>query len=173
MSRYTELVAVIWGSMEDEVERLVRGWRRVLPTVDVSPLEVLSRVSRLARYLDRQRTVIFARHDLEIWSFDVLSALRRAASPPHLSPGQLLAQNLVTSGTMTNRLEERGLLRRRQDPLDARSVRVGITPAGRRCVDKALADLVSREHALLASLNADERSVLSGLLNRVVAPLDE
>ena len=162
--------------MEDEVERLVRGWRRVLPAVDVSPLEVLSRVSRLARYLDRHRTVIFARHDLEIWSFDVLSALRRATSPAHLSPGQLLAQNLVTSGTMTNRLdrlEERGLVRRRQDPLDARSVRVGITPAGRRCVDKALADLVSREHALLASLNADELSVLSGLLNRVVAPLDE
>jgi DNA-binding MarR family transcriptional regulator len=176
MSRYTEGVAVRWGRMEDEVERLVRGWRRVLPAVDVSPLEVLSRVSRLARYLDRHRTVIFARHDLEIWSFDVLSALRRATSPAHLSPGQLLAQNLVTSGTMTNRLnrlEERGLVRRRQDPLDARSVRVGITPAGRRCVDKALADLVSREHALLASLNAAELSVLSGLLNRVVAPLDE
>ncbi len=164
------------GSMEDEVERLVRGWRRVLPAVDVSPLEVLSRVSRLARYLDRQRSVIFARHDLERWSFDVLSALRRASSPPHLSPGQLLAQNLVTSGTMTNRLdrlEERGLVRRRQDPLDARSVRVGITAAGRRCVDKALADLVSREHDLLAALNAEELTVLSGLLNRIVAPLDE
>ena len=72
--------------MEDEVDRLVRGWRRVLPEVDVCPLEVLSRISRLARYLDRQRSVIFARHDLEIWSFDVLSALRRAAAPPNLSP---------------------------------------------------------------------------------------
>ena len=105
--------------MEDEVDRLLRGWRRALPEVDVSPLEVLSRVSRLARYLDRQRSVIFARHDLEIWSFDVLSALRRAAAPPHLSPGQLLAQTLVTSGTMTNRLdrlEERGLVRRTSGP---------------------------------------------------------
>ena len=104
--------------MEDEVDRLLGGWRRVLPNVDVSPLEVLSRVSRLARYLDRQRTVIFARHDLEIWSFDVLSALRRASGPSNLSPGQLLAQTLVTSGTMTNRLdrlEERGLVRRQQD----------------------------------------------------------
>ena len=68
--------------MEDEVDRLVRGWRRALPEVDVSPLEVLSRVSRLARHLDRQRTVVLARHDLEIWSFDVLSALRRAEAPP-------------------------------------------------------------------------------------------
>ncbi len=108
--------------MEDEVDRLVKGWSRALPEVDVSPLEVLSRVSRLARHLDRQRSIVFARHDLEIWSFDVLSALRRAAAPPHLSPGQLLAQTLVTSGTMTNRLDHLegwGLVRRRPDPSDA------------------------------------------------------
>src|SRR5271169_5935395 len=114
-------------AMEDEVDRLLRGWRRVLPDVDVSPLEVLSRISRLARYLDRQRSVIFARHDLEIWSFDVLAALRRSEPPHRLSPGQLLAQTLVTSGTMTNRLdhlESRGLVRRRPDSSDARSVRV-------------------------------------------------
>lgn len=161
--------------MEDEVDRLLRGWRRVLPDVDVSPLEVLSRVSRLARYLDRQRTVIFARHDLEIWSFDVLSALRRASSPPNLSPGQLLAQTLVTSGTMTNRLdrlEERGLVRRHQDSADARSVRVQITAAGRKCVDGALVDLVEREHAILASLSFDDRNALAELLHRVIAPFD-
>ena len=161
--------------MEDEVDRLLRGWRRVLPAVDVSPLEVLSRVSRLTRYLDRQRSVIFARHDLEIWSFDVLSALRRASAPPSLSPGQLMAQTLVTSGTMTNRLdrlEERGLVRRQQDSVDARSVRVQITAAGRKCVDRALTDLVEREHAILASLSADDRQTLGDLLRRVVAPFD-
>ena len=58
------------------------GWRRALPEVDVSPLEVLSRVTRLARHLDRQRTVVFARHDLETWTFDVLSALREPIGPP-------------------------------------------------------------------------------------------
>jgi DNA-binding MarR family transcriptional regulator len=161
--------------MEDEVDRLVRGWRRALPDVDVTPLEVLSRVSRLARHLDRQRTVVFARHDLEIWSFDVLSALRRADAPHHLSPGQLLGQTLVTSGTMTNRLdhlERRGLVRRRPDPVDARSVRVQLTAAGRKRVDGALADLVEREHAILGILDVTERTVLSGLLRRVVAPFD-
>jgi DNA-binding MarR family transcriptional regulator len=161
--------------MEDEVDRLVRGWRRALPDVDVTPLEVLSRVSRLARHLDRQRTVVFARHDLEIWSFDVLSALRRTDAPHHLSPGQLLAQTMVTSGTMTNRLdhlEGRGLVRRRPDPTDARSVRVQLTAAGRKRVDAALADLVEREHAILGILDDGERAVLSGLLRRVVAPFD-
>jgi DNA-binding MarR family transcriptional regulator len=162
--------------MEDEVDRLLRGWRKALPEVDVSPLEVLSRVTRLGRHLDRQRTVVFARHDLETWSFDVLSALRRATDPPHLSPGQLLAQTLVTSGTMTNRLdhlEQRGLVRRRPDTTDARSVRVQITTLGKRRVDAALKDLVDRENAILSSLDEPERAVLAGLLRRVIAPFDE
>jgi len=160
--------------MEDEVERLVAGWRRALPELDVSPLEVLSRVTRLARHLDRQRTIVFARHELETWTFDVLSALRRADGE-QLSPGQLLAQTLVTSGTMTNRidrLEERGLVRRRPDPSDARSVRVQLTAAGRRRVEAALTDLAARENAILGSLDRAERASLAALLRRVVAPFD-
>jgi DNA-binding MarR family transcriptional regulator len=162
--------------MEDEVDRLVAGWRRALPDVDVSPLEVLSRVSRLARHLDRQRTTVLARHDLEIWTFDVLAALRRSNPPHQLSPGQLMAQTLVASGTMTNRidhLERRGLVRRRPDPGDARSVRVQLTPAGRRRVDEALKDLVARENAILGTLDTGGRTRLADLLRRVVAPFDE
>jgi DNA-binding MarR family transcriptional regulator len=162
-------------TMEDEVDRLVEGWRRAQPDVDVSPLEVLSRVTRLARHLERQRAVVFARHDMETWSFDVLSALRRSDPPHDLSPGQLLAQTMVTSGTMTNRLdhlEQRRLVRRRPDLGDARSVRVQLTAAGRKRVDLALRDLVAREDALLGTLDASQRSALAGLLRQVVAPLD-
>lgn len=157
------------------MDRLVEGWRRALPDVDVSPLEVLSRVSRLARHLERQRSAVFARHDLETWTFDVLSALRRTTPGGELSPGQLLAQTLVTSGTMTNRidrLEERGLVRRRPDPHDARGIRVQITAAGRRRVDAAMRDLVAREQAILGALDAGERATLAALLRRVVAPFD-
>jgi DNA-binding MarR family transcriptional regulator len=125
--------------------------------------------------LERQRSVVFARHDLETWTFDVLSALRRAGPPHELSPGQLLAQTLVTSGTMTNRLnhlEQRGLVRRRPDSRDARSIRVRLTAHGRRKVDRALQDLVVREDALLGGLGDDQRSVLATLLKVVVAPFD-
>jgi DNA-binding MarR family transcriptional regulator len=160
--------------VRDEVDRLLGGWKEALPDLDVSPLEVLSRVTRLARHLDRQRTTVFARHDLETWTFDVLSALRRAPGG-QLSPGQLVAQTLVTSGTMTNRidrLEERGLVRRRPDPGDARSVRVQLTAAGRRRVEAAIRDLVTRENAILGTLTDAERAELAGLLRRVVAPFD-
>jgi DNA-binding MarR family transcriptional regulator len=161
--------------MQDEVDRIVDGWRQARPDLDVSPLEVLSRVTRLARHLELQRNAVFARHDLETWTFDVLSALRRAQPHQELSPGQLLAQTLVTSGTMTNRidrLEARGLVRRRPDPADARSVRVRITAAGVRKVDAALADLVAREHAILGALDPHERALLAATLRTVVAPFD-
>jgi DNA-binding MarR family transcriptional regulator len=161
--------------MQAEVERIVEGWQRAMPTVDVSPLEVWSRVTRLAQHLHRQRTTIFARHELETWSFDVLSALRRSDPPHELSPSQLLAQTLVTSGTMTNRLrhlEDRGLIRRRPDPTDARSVRIRLTAAGQRRVDSALTDLVAREDELLDGLDSSMREQLAALLKIVVTPFD-
>ena len=161
--------------LRDEVDDLVTAWRAQRPDLDVEPMQVLSRISRLARHLDIARRGAFAEHELESWEFDVLSALRRADPPHQLSPGQLLAQTLVTSGTMTNRidrLEERGLVRRRPDPADARSVRVQLTAAGRRRVDGALRDLVAREDAILGTLDSTERAALAGLLRRVVAPFD-
>ena len=99
----------------DEVDRILKAWARETPDLDVSPLRVLSRVSRLARYLDFARREAFARHNLDTWEFDVLAALRREGAPYELSPGQLIQQTLSTSGTMTNRIDrlaERGLVER-------------------------------------------------------------
>ncbi len=134
--------------MEDEVDRLIQAWQRERPDLDVAPMAVLSRVTRLARHLDRARRQAFETHGLEPWEFDVLAALRRAGAPYRLSPGRLLKETLVTSGTMTNRVDRlasRGLVERgprahpaglaqrgraapdRQDPAGSR-------PALRRCL---------------------------------------
>lgn len=160
----------------DEVDRLVAAWARERPDLDVRPLDVLSRVTRLARHLDRARRTAFAAHGLDTWEFDVLAALRRAGEPYSLSPGQLVAQTMVTSGTMTNRvdrLQERGLVERIPDTTDRRSVRVQLTPEGRDLVDAALADLLDRERALLRSLSRADQRTLSALLRRLVAPFDQ
>lgn len=163
-------------SAQDEVDRLVTAWRRELPDLDVSPFEVLSRVTRLARHLDRARRLVFATHDLESWEFDVLTALRRAGTPYELSPGRLLTQTLVTSGTMTNRIDRlaaKDLVERRPDPADRRGVRVRLTAKGRDRVDTALADLLAHERELLAGLPAADRDQLAGLLRRLLGPFDE
>ena len=66
----------------DEVDRLVAAWRRERPDLDVTPMEVLSRITRLARHLDRRRAAAFSAHGLESWEFDVLAALRRVGRRP-------------------------------------------------------------------------------------------
>lgn len=161
--------------MTDEVDRIVEAWRRERPDLDVAPLAVLSRVSRLARHLDLARRTAFARHDLELWEFDVLSALRRAGEPYQLSPGTLVTQTLVTSGTMTNRIDRltaRGLVERLPAPSDRRGVLVRLTPAGRARVDAALEDLLRVERSLLAELPDAERERLADLLRVLVSPFD-
>jgi DNA-binding MarR family transcriptional regulator len=160
----------------DEVDRIVDAWRRERPDLDVEPLAVFSRISRLARHLDRARRGAFARHELETWEFDVLSALRRSGDPYRLSPGRLVAQTLVTSGTMTNRidrLEHRGLVERHRSPEDRRGVLVQLTAAGRARVDAAMSDLLDVESAVLAALPAAERPGLAALLRTLGAQFDE
>lgn len=159
----------------DDVDEVVSAWRRERPDLDVTPLEVLSRVSRLARRLDLARGSAFAEHHLESWAFDVLSALRRAGEPYELSPGQLVQQTLVTSGTMTNRvdrLERQGWVERRPDPGDRRGVLVRLTAVGRDVVDAAMANLIEQEKALLLELSAPEQGQLATLLRRLLAPLE-
>lgn len=155
----------------DEVDAIVAAWKRERPDVDVSAMQVLSRVSRLARHLDRARKQAFAAHELETWEFDVLAALRRAGSPYQLSPGRLVAETLVTSGTMTNRVDRlvaRGLVERQPDPNDRRGVLVSLTTVGRRRVDAALDELLAHERSLLAALEPDDAARLADAL-RVLA----
>jgi DNA-binding MarR family transcriptional regulator len=159
----------------DEVDGLVDAWRRERPDLDVEPLEVLSRVSRLARHLDLARREAFATHDLEPWEFDVLAALRREGPPYALSPGRLLQVTLVTSGTMTNRIDRlaaKGLVDRVPDPNDGRGVQVVLSDEGRTRVDGALTDLLAQERAILSALAVPDRDRLADLLRRLTLPFD-
>lgn len=159
----------------DDVDRLISAWRRERPDVDVSPMHVLSRVTRLALHLDRARKEAFADHGLEPSEFDVLSALRRSGDPGQLSPGQLVQETLVTSGTMTNRVDRlvtKGLVERRPDPADRRGVQVRLTPSGREAVDGALDALIARERDLLAALSPSEAEGLANALRRLSHPFD-
>lgn len=159
----------------DEVDRIVAAWGAQRPDLDFSPLEVLSRVDRLSRHLDRARREVFRRGDLESWEWDVLSALRRAGAPYQLSPKQLLQQTFVSSGTMTNRIDRlvgRRLVRREADPGDGRSVLVTLTDEGRVRVDAAITRLVDAEQELLGALSRAEHERLTVLLRKLSLSFD-
>jgi DNA-binding MarR family transcriptional regulator len=163
-------------STPDEVDRIVDAWQQERPDLDVAPLQVLSRVSRLARHLDIARREAFAVNDLEPGEFDVLAALRRNGKPYALTPSALISQNLVTSGTMTNRidrLESKNLVARLPDPTDGRGVLVQLTQSGKTAVDRALEELLSREKQLLATVSKVDREKLANVLRDIVLPFDE
>ncbi len=151
--------------MRDEVDELVEAWEREREDLDLAPVAVFSRISRLARHLDLARRQAFTKHGIESWEFDVLSALRRSGPPYELSPGRLLRETLVTSGTMTNRVDRlagRGLVERSPDPADRRGVIVRLTPEGKAAVDGAFAALLEAERELLADLPARDQQRLAG-----------
>jgi DNA-binding MarR family transcriptional regulator len=146
--------------MTDEVDEIVAGWSTVRPDLDLEPLQVLSRVRRLAQVLDDHRDQAFAEHGLAAHEFDVLAALRRSGTQAELTPGQLLEATHVTSGTMTNRLDRlvaRKLIAKRPHPQDGRQTLVRLTAAGRRRVDGALEELLAYERGLIDHLTDRDR----------------
>src|SRR3954454_10838154 len=158
--------------MRDEVDELLEAWGRERDELDLAPVAVFSRVSRLARRLELARRDAYATHGIEQWEFDVLAALRRAGAPYELSPGRLLRETLVTSGTMTNRVDRlsaRGLVERYPDPDDRRGVIVRLTGEGRTAVDGAFTALLDAERALLEVLPERDRKRLASLLRGLLA----
>ncbi|RFA09839.1 MarR family transcriptional regulator [Subtercola boreus] len=154
----------------DSVDAIVDAWKRERPDLDFAPLQVLSRVWRLSRHLDRARRTSFGTSELDSWEFDVLSALRRAGSPYQLSPKALLEETLVSSGTMTNRIDRlvsRGLVERRTSPKDGRGILVTMTPDGLARVDRAIDELVINETQLLSGLSKPDQERLAGLLRKL------
>nr|WP_269809729.1 MarR family transcriptional regulator [Kineosporia rhizophila] len=112
---------------------------------------------------------------METWEFDVLSALRRSGDPYQLSPGQLTGLTMVTSGTMTNRIDRlagRGLVRRLPDPADGRGVMVRLETEGRVVTDAALADLLEVERSVLKALDGGEHDRLAQLLRDLLTAFD-
>jgi DNA-binding MarR family transcriptional regulator len=159
----------------DEVDRIVDAWSRERTDLDFSPLQVLSRVGRLSRHLERARRTAFAASGLESWEFDVLSALRRAGTPYQLSPKALLQQTLVSSGTMTNRIDrlvERQLVERLPAPDDGRGVLVVMTTLGQERVDRAISELLVGEAELLDGLSAVDQEKLASLLRKLSLDFD-
>ncbi len=159
----------------DHVDKILAQWRRERPDLDVSAMGLLGRFTRLRTHLGREIEKTFTDHGLTSASFDVLAALRRSGPPFQLSPGDLLATTMVTSGTMTNRidqLEKAGLVERLDNPDDRRGVIIALTSEGLKRVDAAVSAHVANQHRLLSELSPQEREALDALLRKLLAAFE-
>ncbi|MFB9311562.1 MarR family winged helix-turn-helix transcriptional regulator [Nocardioides plantarum] len=159
----------------DHVGRILEQWRVERPDLDMSPLGIIGRLHRLADRLDAELRVVFAQAGLTDGDFDVLASLRRAGAPYELTPGELGASTMITSGAVTKRVDRliaQGYVDRYVSADDARSRRVRLTEAGVALIDDLVPRHVANEHRLLAGFTAQERAVLAGLLESWGRTLD-
>ena len=158
----------------DRIDELVAQWGEERPDLDTEVMAVIARLLAVGELVGRRIDRSAAEHGLDRGQGDVLFTLRRAGAPYRLSPTQLAASLLVTSGTMTNRLDrlqQRGLIQRVPNPRDRRGTDVRLTAAGVRLADELVSAHVANEQELLAPLSARERDQLVRITRKLFAHL--
>ncbi|GAA3069844.1 MarR family winged helix-turn-helix transcriptional regulator [Streptosporangium carneum] len=162
--------------MADHVDRVLEQWAAQRPDLDVSPMAVIGRLSRLSRLIGAELRQTFSAHDLDAASFDVLATLRRSGPRHSLTPAELMRASMVTSGAVTQRLDRlqaRGLVTRTPSETDGRVVHVALTDEGRALIDRALPDHVDTENRLLAALTPARRDALADELRSLLESLGD
>ncbi|MEV4311286.1 MarR family transcriptional regulator [Actinocrispum sp. NPDC049592] len=162
--------------MRDAVDTIIDQWRAERPDLDPRPMGVTVRAARLAALLERGMDDTLAGHGLAGWEFEVLASLRRNGSPFEMTVGQLLATMMISSGTMTHRLdrlEKRRLVVRAKDPHDRRGIRVRLTADGRELADEVVGTHLNRERELIAGLDVEGQQQLAELLRKLLLSLND
>ncbi|MFD6916149.1 MarR family winged helix-turn-helix transcriptional regulator [Streptomyces virginiae] len=132
--------------MSDAVDAIVGQWTAERPDLGAGlwPVEVVARIQRMTRVIDKQQKAFAAEHDLEVGELDILFTLCRSGPPYALTAGALIPAAMVTSGAITNRIdrmEAKGLVERVRDGRDRRTVRIRLTEQS-----LALTQLMITEH---------------------------
>jgi DNA-binding MarR family transcriptional regulator len=158
----------------DQIDALVGQWAGERPDLDLETMATVARVMEVARAIEARIKEMAREYGVDLAEGDVLFTLRRSGPPYRRSPSEISAALLVSSGTLTSRLdrlEGKGLIRRVPHPSDRRSTQVELTEVGRRAVDAAISRHVANEQEMLETLSAREREQLDRLHRKLLAHL--
>ena len=159
----------------DSVDAILEQWRRERPDLEISPMGPIGRLKRCAALLQRKLDKKFSEFGMTNWEFDVLATLRRSGAPYCLAPTALFAALMITSGTMTHRLqrlEAAGWVERIPNRTDARSMLVQLTPAGLDLIDRAVEAHVENEREILTLIKPDALASLDERLAELLSTLE-
>ncbi len=160
----------------DPVDEILIQWRRERPDLDPSPMGIVGRLARVSKYISRSVQATFSEFDLRPGEFDVLATLRRSGAPYQLSPTELFNTMMVSSGTMTHRvdrLEQADLVERIADPSDRRGTLIQLKPKGFNLIETAVEAHVENMHRLLGPLEGTDQDELATLLRKLLIALEE
>jgi DNA-binding MarR family transcriptional regulator len=163
-------------SAQDHLDKVLLQWRREMPEIDARPLAVVGRILRLASLIEQRTNATLLEYDLALWEFDVLATLRRNGKPYSMTPKELMAATMLSSGAMTNRidrLQERGYVARTPSKEDRRSLHVSLTPKGVQVINAASVARFAEAKESINHLSAQERSSLAELLREMSIELEK
>ena len=158
----------------DRIDTLVHQWADQRPDLDLDTMALIARLIRATQLINGRIDQLAADYGVHRGEGDVLFALRRSGPPFRLSPTRLATALLVTTGTMTNRLdrlEKRGLIVRVPNPVDRRSLDVELTAEGKRQVDAAVTQHGAGEQDMIAPLTQQDRADLDRVTRKLIAHL--
>jgi DNA-binding MarR family transcriptional regulator len=164
------------GMTHDRVDQILAEWARERPDLDASPIGVIGRVSRAARYLERELETTFRKHGLDNGTYDVLATLRRSGAPYELSASALADATMIARSSMTSRidrLEAAGFVRRVDDERDGRGVGVRLSRSGFALIESATVDHLANEARLLAGLPDGAAERLASDLRDLLVTLEQ
>lgn len=159
----------------DSVDRLLAGWGKARPDLDLSPVAVIARLSRLTRTIDAELEATFHEYGLNAAEFYTLVTLRRLGRPDGVSQRELMRELNLSSGTVSTRVDhlvERGLVTRDVDPSDRRNSLVALTRQGLDLFERVTPAHVTTENRLLAGLDSQQRDQLVELLRTLLVSLE-
>lgn len=162
------------SARSDYVERIRHAWATRYPELDVRPIDVIGRITRIG-------SLALNRLDRELESsrvgrteFEVLSALARSDFPLRASEVTSVTGISGASTTKhTERLVKIGLVERQRLERDGRVVLLSLTDAGRELVERELPRRLESERQMLDGLSDDELDVLTELLQRIARNVEE
>ncbi len=159
----------------DAVDEILNQWKEECPELATAAMGTIGRLKRCSSLLQPKLEEVFSQFSINSWEFDVLATLKRAGAPYCLAPTDLFSSLMVTSGTMThrmNQLEKRGLVQRTDNPNDGRSKFVQLTSEGHRLISSAVIEHLKNEEKLVSGMSKAERKQLDQLLRKFLSQLE-
>src|SRR6185503_18354689 len=142
----------------DSVDVSLDVWSRELPDLDLGIEGIVERIDKLKHYVDRAMQETLEAYDLSHGEWKLLANLRWGGPPYRGKPGKLAKRLGLSSGAMTNRL----------DNMERRGVIRGITEEGRRLWDETVGAQAEKEAVVGYALTLEEREQLNELLRRLM-----
>ncbi|HYY45107.1 MAG TPA: MarR family transcriptional regulator [Actinomycetota bacterium] len=159
----------------DDADFHVECTLKRFPDIDPEVEGAVTRVHKLSRYLDRLMADTTTEFGINPGEYRIL--VRLLSAPERcLSPGQLSTMLLISSGSMTNRLdrlEKAGLVVRKPDPKDRRAVLVELTDTGAETIVAAVSKQGQREAEVFNTLAPKDLARLNDLLRAIMIAFGE